>query len=242
MWQIAIETKAAEIMRTGVKYKDAYYVACPGAYNAYTWVTFSEHDFNPETSREAARRYLQDRLAEWIGNPWKAVLFFKAKLLNQWNEPSYGAFSATRFMEEPKDWIVKMYYGKGNDFLYGGLNLVQSVIYLSVFVYFLSLLFAREKTMCYLPGLILVGGILFSAIWEAKSRYIYPYIVVALPYTSKGIFRLLHWIKWMYCRLRQKWSFRKTWEKLMGKMSNIDWVNLVSFGIAQKSERDNNFG
>lgn len=204
----------------------------PGAYNAYTWATFNEHDFNPETSGGVARQYLFDRIQEWMRNPSGAALFFKTKLLNQWNEPSYGAFSATRFMEEPKDWVVKMYYGKGNDLLYEGLNCLQFVVYLSVFICFLSLLSAREKTVCYLPGLILIGGILFSAIWEAKSRYIYPYIVVALPYASGGIIRLLNWIKRAYGRLIQKWNFKKIRKKLTEDISSTDRANLICFGLA----------
>lgn len=165
-----------------------------------------------------------------MNSPSKALRFFKEKLLNQWNEPSYGVFSATRFMEEPEEWIAEMYYGRGNDIIYGGLDLFQSAVYLLVFVYFVSLLSGRERTVCYLPGLFLIGGILFSAIWEAKSRYVYPYMVVALPCAAGGVVKLSGWIgRSGILRAKARASVKAKWKKLTENVSSTDRFNLICF-------------
>ena len=50
-----------------------------------------------------------------------------------------------------------------------------------------SLLLEKEDEKKYFLGLILVGEIFFSIIWEAQSRYVYPYIVMALPCMAAGM-------------------------------------------------------
>ena len=114
--------------------------------------------------------------------------FFRIKLLNQWNEPSYSAFTVTRFMEEPRDWVLAMYEGTGNEILYSFLNQYQAVYYLCVTVCFLLLIrIGKRRAPQYLPGLSGIGGFLFIAIWEAKSRYVLPYVVILLPYFAMGL-------------------------------------------------------
>ncbi len=203
----------------------------PGAYNAYTWTTFAESGFDPESAGEVAQEYLIGRIREWLRHPMGGAAFFKAKLLNQWNEPSYGVFSATRFMDEPEEWVVKAYYGKGNELLYGSLNLCQSAIYALAFCYVLFLVFGRENAVSYLPGLVLVGGILFSAIWEAKSRYVFPYIVAILPYAAGGAVRLMGAIRHIALWMRQKEIVKRAGARLSARAKEADWMNLVGFGL-----------
>ena len=38
--------------------------------------------------------------------------------------------------------------------------------------------------MEYLPGVILIGEFCFSMIWEANSRYVYPYAVLMIPFAA----------------------------------------------------------
>lgn len=115
------------------------------------------------------------------------VSFFREKILNQWNEPSYGVFTMTRFMDAPEKWVEKMYYGKGNNLLYDFLDHYQAVMYLFLLGYFLLLRKGKQPPALYLPGLILIGGFLFSVIWEAKSRYVFPFFVMAIPCAAGSI-------------------------------------------------------
>lgn len=159
----------------------------PGAYNGYNWNTFRDYDLDQEASSVDAVNNIRERLDYWKSNPKEFVLFFKTKLLNQWNEPGYGAFSMTRFMEEPEEWINSMYYGQTNEIMYGFLNQYQAISYFMTFLFFVVLLKKNNrKETEYLMGLIMIGGIIFSALYEAKSRYVYPFAVVGILYMAVG--------------------------------------------------------
>lgn len=43
--------------------------------------------------------------------------------------------------------------------------------------------------------LIFIGGFLFHMLWEAKSRYIIPYVIILIPIASIGIKETCEWIK-----------------------------------------------
>ena len=36
-----------------------------------------------------------------------------------------------------------------------------------------------------------IGGFLFSILWEASSRYVLPYVVYMIPLAAMGIYRLV---------------------------------------------------
>lgn len=158
----------------------------PGGFNAYPTVTFAKNQYDREASIQEGNQYIRERLTEWVQDPGAAILFFKIKLLNQWNEPSYSVFTVTRFMDEPREWVSNMYYGRGNEILYAFLNQYQALFYLAVLIY-MVILFKGSNELNYLPGLVAIGGFLFSAIWEAKSRYVLPYMVILIPYFAGGI-------------------------------------------------------
>ena len=177
----------------------------PGAYNGYNWNTFRDYDLDQEASAKEAKAYIEERLKEWGNHPKDMVLFFKTKILNQWNEPGYGAFSMTRFMEEPAEWINGMYYGPANEIMYGFLNQFQALSYLMIFLFFTVLAVKNNrKETEYLIGLILIGGIIFSALYEAKSRYVYPFAVVGILYMVVGTVICYDQLKKFVDRMRNK--------------------------------------
>lgn len=55
------------------------------------------------------------------------------------------------------------------------------MVYLAVFGYYLRILLGKLKGVQVLPGIIFLGGFFITILWEAKSRYVYPYIVMILP-------------------------------------------------------------
>ena len=70
------------------------------------------------------------------------------------------------------------------------MNIYQLVLYLGVLYLLISAWNARY-TLQFLVGIIAVyGGFLFSIIWEAKLRYILPYLVIMIPYSVVGLYNL----------------------------------------------------
>lgn len=153
----------------------------PGSYNAYNLWLYYESGYDEESTRESAFLNIKQSLYRWYKDPPFMLDYMGKKMLNQWNEPTYGAFLMTAGQQDPADWVQELYYGTAGDNVFLFLNLYQGMVYAMLFLYFIWLMVGKREIICFLPGLILIGEFLFSAIWEAKSRYVYPYMLFAIP-------------------------------------------------------------
>lgn len=168
----------------GLQYEAGERDKGPGSYNAYNWNVYIQSRMDAKVSSDIAIDYIGNRLRELAGNPAEAIAFFGRKAINQWNEPTYGCFVMTAFYEEMGDWVRNLYYGEGNNMCLRFLSEYQSVVYLAVLLGFLRLVLRSRSPQEYLIGIILIGEFLFSMFWEAKSRYVYPYAVMMLPFAA----------------------------------------------------------
>ena len=122
----------------------------------------------------------------------------------------YDAFFSTYYMQNQKEWVDRVYF---DDIVHSRVVLImdnyQFLIYLMLLVYFLNLLTGKDEIGTLLPVLILVGGFLFSLIWEGRSRYVYPYLVIALPCVAEGVYYAEQGIEKVLYKLRKKTEMRK---------------------------------
>lgn len=105
----------------------------------------------------------------------------QGETLIQWIEPTYCSFNQTRYQYRPQGWVEDLYTGQANERALAFLNRFQGMVYLAVFGYYLRILLGKLKGVQVLPGIIFLGGFFITILWEAKSRYVYPYIVMILP-------------------------------------------------------------
>lgn len=178
-----------------------------GSYNGYGWNTFAETGWDQEESIKRALLDMKRTLYQWLHHPSVMCRHIFEKVLNQWTEPSYGAFTMTCKMEEPEEWVEDLYYNGLHEFVYTLLDCLQTFCYFSLAAWFGRLYRAgrRGKEMAcpqdYLIGLILIGEFFFSILWEAKSRYVFPYMVIIIPCAAGSFSCGCHWLMG---RLRQR--------------------------------------
>ena len=153
----------------------------PGVYNGYNVEVYEETQGDSREASAIAGEYISQRWQEWMQQPAQMYRFVKDKILFQWIEPTYGGFKETCYLQDPKPWIYQCYDGEGNARLIAFLNRYQAVVYLAVLGYFLLGCRGKLRETQNLPAIILLGGFFFSVLWEAKSRYVYPYLVMILP-------------------------------------------------------------
>lgn len=159
----------------------------PGSFNSYNWSVFAQTGRDAEAASEIAAEYIRGRAGELADNPGEAVALFGRKLMNQWNEPTYGCFVMTGFYDSMDDWLQKLYHGEGNERCLDFLNKYQEVAYMALLLGFVWLVRGRRNPREYLIGTILLGEFFFSMIWEAASRYIYPYAVMMIPFAAYSL-------------------------------------------------------
>lgn len=174
----------------------------PGVYNHYHQTVWVDSDFDVDKSTEEALENIAENIDKFRSDPAYAKYFFKKKLRMQWIEPTFEAFYATNSV--PDDvvaplWINELYYGKPHDIVWKSANYYQSIVYMAMLLIAAWLLFGKLKNIvtgsAVIPMTAVVGGFLFSIIWENQSRYILPYYVFLVMYTPVGLYRLIVWIE-----------------------------------------------
>lgn len=171
-----------------------------GWYNDYSKTVFYENNMDGKATSEAAWQEIKDRMKVFGDNPGYAWHFFREKVLSQWNAPLYQSvfFSYATMAVHMED----METARGNEFAQGitdkhfvdilNMNdMLQFVVFAGMLCYFIASLTRKGSILEYALAIAVIGGFLFSFIWEAKARYILPYYVVMFPYAALGYERMV---------------------------------------------------
>lgn len=166
----------------------------PGGYNRYQQAVFEELNFEREPAAEVGREYVKGRMQEFVNNPKEMVGFYNRKLQTQWLKPLFASLYSTRSFDDKKpmpEWIHALYYGESHNIVWEIANYYQSIVYLSLAVFVAFALLGKEKerldSVFWIPLISVVGGFLFSMIWENQSRYVLPYYIFMLLYVPLGL-------------------------------------------------------
>lgn len=163
-----------------------------GWYNASPRRAFE--DF--ENAKKYYKEEIQNRLKVFINNPVYCIKFYSIKTATMWTENTYAALWYNQsFNFEEIDGIEDMelqqkYIDNILVKFQRAVDAFQKAIVLIIFASTIIVLIKNRKSIpneVMLLATIFIGGFLFHTIWEAKSRYIIPYIVVLMPITSISI-------------------------------------------------------
>ena len=131
--------------------------------------------FNPEKAKEEYQIKIKERLNYFANNPGYTLDFYIKKIASMWSENTYSGvwYNLTDQIEVQK--------------LEKPIELYQKALILIITSCSLIVLIQNRKRIS-LEVLFLVtifiGGFSFHILWEAKSRYIIPYIVALIPVAS----------------------------------------------------------
>lgn len=155
-----------------------------GWYNSYVW--------GDEITEEMVYNDLKEFLSECADDPLYALGLYKEKMTAQWCAPMYQCFIMNHvFEEEPSALVDSFYHGKLRGIIEPLMNIYQLLIYGGI----LLMLFIVHKRWSNIENYLLLigvfGGFLFTLIWEAKTRYAFPYYILMIPYAAIGIDLLL---------------------------------------------------
>lgn len=180
----------------------------PGWFNRYNYESFEYWDFDHEATKVADTEAVKMRLSELWNNKTDAMDFFKRKILTQWNAPDYNAIeSLERFdceFEELPKVIQGVFSGELRAFLEGFMNRYQFVLYFCSLCVLLYLLCAESPLENHVLLIAIIGGLLFSCMWEAKSRYVLPYMFFMVPLAAAGMYVIQEGCVWLWNYLNNK--------------------------------------
>ena len=139
----------------------------------------------------AKRQYpalIRDRATELISNPISALKFYIIKIASMWTENTYSALWYNQTFNNNRQPNEKDLQGdtwlQENEHRLVLLN--KGIIIITLLGSLIIIIQNRKKISDEVVLLLIafVGGFLFHILWEAKSRYIIPYIVVLFPIIS----------------------------------------------------------
>ncbi len=171
-----------------------------GWYNHYNDTVYNDTEYNPELSSQIAIASIQDRIQTFVSDPGYALDFFGEKIITTWCEPTFqsvwsGPTTATENNSTDVAFLDNLYSG-GSVFmlLASVMNVLVVAIFLFSVVYVAWKIFRNRESMNPLElfGLIyFMGGFLFHFVWETKSQYVYPYVMVLIPLAANGLWLVI---------------------------------------------------
>lgn len=176
----------------------------PGWYTDTYVDTWKEDGHNIETMKER----INNKLKDFKENPEKLFEFYLGKIASMWGENTFGSvwynlsfnFGNMSVNKGTASDLEIENYKKVDNIInknYSFIMVYDKIIILLIFISVL-LFILRNKDISneqILLILIFVGGFLFHIIWEAKSRYILPYVIILIPIMAIGIDENIKWIK-----------------------------------------------
>ena len=171
--------------------------AAPGWYREDNTVTaFERNDYDPAATADDARAVLAERSAVFTRNPAEALRFFWQKLCSQWNEPTYESLWINQVQPSysEKGRLYDFFCGRGARRTEAVMNQLQQLVFLGGVLGLFGLWRGKDIRRCLLP-LIVLGGLLYHLLFEAKSQYALPYFVLLLPLAAYGFYRLFQRIE-----------------------------------------------
>lgn len=168
----------------------------PGWFDNSSIEVFAEHGYDTEQTALAEKERLAAMLRDMWQNKGRSVDFFRRKILSQWNAPGNSYVYETEHFDcyegELPDFVRRVYFDD-KDTVLSFMNRYQFVLYFCAAASAVALLADRKRKPC-LEDLLLyvaiIGGFLFSMLWEAAARYVLPYVVYMLPLAASGLYRL----------------------------------------------------
>ena len=173
--------------------------AGPGWYTDLNMELYKQHNYDTAATAAYCREAIGQRLQELMQEG--AVDFFYRKAESQWNEPDSHAYYETEHgpsATETLPWLTdQVYMGTGRTAILYWMDRYHFMIYAcAMFLAFAMLMGIVKKDIpASLLFVVLIGGFLFSLLWEAKGRYVLPYMIIIVMLSSGGIFSIQEGVK-----------------------------------------------
>lgn len=168
-----------------------------GWWNGFNYDIMPETEYNEDEIKKISIDSIKQRLNVFRKNPSYALDFYKRKYYNQFLDPTYQIlvitapqkdFDNTNKLESIKNNILKeLYFGNIKIVVEKIMKIYQIFIYLFTTIFGYVFIRNKMEELYLLIPLSFLGGTIFHMIWEAKSRYIFPYFIFLIPLASFGI-------------------------------------------------------
>ncbi len=165
----------------------------PGWYDSYIYGTYSNSADRNEAAQKGMQKF-KENLSKMKNDRSKALKFFSDKTISQWCEPLYQSDWSGPLPDcnqEIKTPLLQNFYSGGsvNKLVTTYCKTLTLAVWLfsTIFVLF----YAKKKNGWQMFFAFSLGGALFHLVWEGKSQYILPYVIILIPFAMYALYRLI---------------------------------------------------
>lgn len=170
-----------------------------GWYNGFNFNTYQVSGLNKELADQISRQAISERLTYFKNNPNEMLRFYSNKFRIQWCDGTYASLQATQNESGGRiPFFNALYSGAFDKVFLPFCNLMQTILYFGTVVFAIVQLRNKKGDNALPHGFPLYlfiigtfGGFLFHMLWEAGSRYIFPYSLLLYPYAAYGLTTLI---------------------------------------------------
>lgn len=157
--------------------------------NYYNVATYDASGHDAKLASQMALDDIKERLDFFAGNPREAASFYRQKFESQWSCPMYQSVQMNSRIEGQPVKIADriLNFGRIYRYIRAFADVHQSTIYLFAFAGLIVMLLKKKGIENYILYVAVVGGMLFSLLWEAKARYCFPYYVFMQSAAAIGL-------------------------------------------------------
>lgn len=179
----------------------------PGWDNCYSYDLFFENNMDTELTKQQAVKDFKSYLTLYKNDPAYMVDFFARKMNAQWHAPMYQCIAMNNYLIGQQGRLAHSIYSHGRvgRLVESYMKIYQLVLYSSILCYAAVKRKRGDSIEKYTLLIAVFGGFLFSMMWEAKTRYVFPYLIMQLPYMAMGVNEVLLIIKTRFCGKREQY-------------------------------------
>lgn len=169
----------------------------------FSWIavsTFEECGFDADAAAERSKEIIQDRINYFRENKQYRNDFFYKKYISMWNETTYQSIwhNTERGQYNPKTGIAKFICEEKRAETKRYADYFSQLVFVGCFFGIIYCL-KKKNTYLMLMPLIVLGGMLYHLLAEAKSQYALPYFIWMTVFAACGFVFLIDWLKPHLC-------------------------------------------
>ena len=175
--------------------------SAPGWYRGDVTVdNFAFSGFDAAIASERSKELIRDRIAYFQENKQYRNDFFAKKYLYMWNETTYQCIwhNTARGQYNPKTGIAKFICEEKRAETKRYTDYFSQLVFVGCFFGIIYCL-KKKNTYLMLMPLIVLGGMLYHLLAEAKSQYALPYFIWMTVFAACGFVFLIDWLKPHLC-------------------------------------------
>lgn len=160
-----------------------------GWWNRESVYIFEDCGFDAQAASEAGKALIKERLKMFVSDPVHLIRFYVKKVSSQWIAPMWQSIAMSNVIDEGKESSLAhaLYYDERVSTTVAWImNVYQIFVYGLALVWLLYCFKNPGVLQNYVIPITAFGGMLFSILWEAKTRYMFPYYLMILVMAGIG--------------------------------------------------------